>query len=52
MIQVYLAEDFEIEYSLLFCNDGFSLLLESVDDNLQHYLTGWRRSSWNVIASD
>ena len=50
MLQVFLAEDPEIEYlfcgapsgseaCLLFCNDLFCLWLESVQDDLQHDLT-------------
>ena len=50
MLQVFLAEDPEIEYlfcgapsgsetCLLFCNDLFCLRLESVQDDLQHDLT-------------
>ena len=50
MLQVFLAEDPEIEYlfcgvpsgsetCLLFCNDIFCLWLESVLDDLQHDLT-------------
>ena len=50
MLQVFLAEDPEIEHllcgapsrsetSLLFCNDLFSLWLESVSDDLQLDLT-------------
>ena len=49
MLQVFLAEDPEIEYlfcgapsgsetCLLFCNDLFCLWLESVKDDLQHDL--------------
>ena len=49
MLQVFLAEDPEIEYlfcgapsdsdtRLLFCNDLFCLWLESVQDDLQHDL--------------
>ena len=51
MLQVFLAEDSEIEYffcgvpsgyetDLLFCNDFVSLSLDSVYDDLQHVLTG------------
>ena len=51
MLQVFLAEDPEIEYlfcgapsgsetCLLFCNDLFCLWLESVQDDLQQDLTG------------
>ena len=50
MLQIFLAEDSEIEYlfcgapygsetCLLFCNDLFCLWLESVYDDLQHDLT-------------
>ena len=50
MLQVFLAEDSEIEYlfcgvpsgsetCLLFCNYLFCLWLESVEDDLQHDLT-------------
>ena len=50
MMQVFLAEDPETEYlfcgapsssetCLLFCNDLLSLWLETVCDDLQHYLT-------------
>ena len=50
MLQVFIAEDPEIEYSfcgaplgsstrLLFCNGLFCLWLESVKDDLQHDLT-------------
>ena len=50
MLQVYLAEDPEIEYlfcgapsgsktCLLFCNDLFCLCLKSANDDLQHDLT-------------
>ena len=51
MLQVFLAEDPEAEYlfcgapsgsetGLLFSNDLFYLWLESVEDDLQHDLTG------------